>query len=162
MMKIQNTAAKRNDEMKTSPVNDSAMIKRKNMITPPHIDQNVMCSIIITGGGVSFSIMPKITDIVISETGKEKPRKKTSGVSFSKWNSPSQASLTITKAERRRAETRQIREALWNFSEVLCLALKNIEGKRGNFSLLNDSVITASITAAAAAGKYTPMNARKA
>ncbi len=83
-MKIAATVKQRVKEMKTSPVNDFMIMKMKKIITPPHISQKKACSAAGSHLTPSLSIIPNIMDMVIRETGNEKPRKKTSSVSFSK------------------------------------------------------------------------------
>ena len=68
----------------------------------------------LVGAGIGFfarCIRAKITDILISEMGKEKPRKKVSSLSFSMFSQCPYSLFKMTGIESVSASERQSREA---------------------------------------------------
>jgi len=81
----------------------SARINPKNVITPNVTTQkhrSFKASVLTYNSFSSrFFINPNITDMVINDTGKEKPKKKTSNCSFFKWISSRYSLFKITRLE---------------------------------------------------------------
>lgn len=90
------TATKRAVAMSTWARNMLARINRKKMITPRLITQKAASLSALTALLVARCIRLKMTDMEISETGKEKPRKKVSSFNFSMCHQCRYAELSMT------------------------------------------------------------------
>ena len=102
---------KRIVEIITWGMNQLARIKRKKIMTPRLIVQNEISFRNVERGALWFFIRAKITDILISEIGKEKPRKNVSKVSFSRVNQWVYSLFTMARLEITNPQERQSNEA---------------------------------------------------
>ena len=105
--------------------------------------------------------MPNMRDMVIRETGNEKPRKNTSRVSFGDETSFQYSLLQITSAEITRPMERQRREAWWNLEAAPTEGLKKSRGKNENALVRTLSASAAMTREMAMAAGYTLKRRRR-
>lgn len=80
-------------------------------MTPRLMIQNEICLRKRNGLTLLLFMSAKITDMLISEMGKEKPRKNVSKVSFSRANQWVYSLLTMARLEKNSPQERQRSEA---------------------------------------------------
>jgi len=108
---MRETVQKRMVAMSTWGINQPARINIKKIITPRLIVQKEISLSIPRGEGTWFFISAKITDMLMRDIGKEKPRKKVSRVSFSKANQCPNSLLRMARLEMPSPSERQSRDA---------------------------------------------------
>ncbi len=109
--KIALTAKKSMKAIATCGINQLAKIKRKNIITPKFITQNERFLTITQGPGLLFLMSEKITDILMRDTGNEKPRKKVSNVSLGMVTQCIKLSFIMTGLDMSKPMERQSNDA---------------------------------------------------
>lgn len=101
-------------------------------------------------------------DRVIRDTGKEKPKKKTSSLSLGSWIKFRYSLFKITQLETISPMDRQSREDCWNLRYTGSFLLKISRGNRAKCLMRTDSTIAAKTRESNMAGIYIFKKARRA